>query len=94
MNNFIVASRRQKVRKGQVNLSTTNARTREESGSEKIYLNIKEAANYLRLAKQTVYQLTSTRKIPHYKVGRRLVFERSQLDQWINFFNKKTFNLK
>jgi excisionase family DNA binding protein len=46
-------------------------------------LNITEAAKYLDLAKQTVYGLTASRKIPHYKRGKRIYFKRDELIQWV-----------
>lgn len=53
------------------------------SQEEKPYMNIAEVAAYTRLAKQTIYQKTSTRSIPHYKRGSRLIFRRSEIDQWL-----------
>jgi excisionase family DNA binding protein len=53
-------------------------------------LNVEEAANYLGLPKQTLYQLTSVREIPHKKLGKRLVFITSELDEWVASKQKKT----
>lgn len=46
-------------------------------------LNIEEAADYLNLAKQTLYGFTSKNKIPHIKRAKRLLFKKSDLDQWL-----------
>jgi excisionase family DNA binding protein len=42
-----------------------------------------EAANYLKIPEDTIYQLTSKRRIPFSKVGRRLVFRQEDLDKWL-----------
>lgn len=44
---------------------------------------IEEAAAFLKLAKQTVYQLVSKKAVPHYKRNKRLYFKRSELLEWI-----------
>jgi excisionase family DNA binding protein len=42
-----------------------------------------EAAQLLRIAKQTLYTLTSRKKIPFYKNGKKIFFRRSELDDWM-----------
>lgn len=42
-----------------------------------------EAAQLLHIAKQTLYTLTSKRKIPFYKQGKKILFKRSELEQWL-----------
>lgn len=53
-------------------------------------LTVDEAANFLKLAKQTVYQLVSARDIPFSKKGKRLYFHRHELEQWIAEGRKQT----
>ncbi len=50
----------------------------------KEYLSLSEVAEYTRLAKQTIYQKTSQRIIPHIKKGGKLIFKRTEIDQWLN----------
>ena len=57
---------------------------------EKEILSVDEAADYLGLSKQTVYQHVHKRKIPHSKRGRRLFFRRSELNDWLDKGRKKT----
>jgi excisionase family DNA binding protein len=65
-------------------------------------LNIEEAAAFLKKPKSTIYQLTSTRKIPFSKMGKQLLFFKKDLLLWIEEGKKKTqkqieaegFNLK
>lgn len=57
---------------------------------EKELLSIDEAADFLGISKQTIYQHVHHRKIPHSKRGRRLFFRRSELNEWIDKGRKKT----
>ena len=47
------------------------------------YLTIEEASAYLRIPVQTIYQLTSTQRLRHYKPGRRVYFTHEDLDAFI-----------
>jgi excisionase family DNA binding protein len=42
-----------------------------------------EAADYLRLARQTLYNMVSQGEIPFLKAGRALRFRKSELDAWL-----------
>lgn len=46
-------------------------------------LNVTQAARLLNLATGTVYEKTSLKKIRHYKKGKRILFKRSDLMQWM-----------
>ena len=69
--------------------SELSSHSRSPSPSNKP-LTIDEAAAYLQLPKQTLYHLTSVREIPHKKLGKRLVFLASELDEWVESKRKKT----
>lgn len=47
-------------------------------------LTIDEAAKFLSLAKQTVYQLVSKGEIPHKKRSKRLYFSKVELLEYLN----------
>lgn len=49
-----------------------------------------EAADYLKIPEATIYQLTSKRRIPFSKVGRRLVFRQEDLERWLQDNHKMT----
>ncbi len=51
---------------------------------EKDIFNISEAAEYLGLAKQTLYGYTSTNKIPFKKVNKKLFFHKKDLVKWLD----------
>lgn len=53
-------------------------------------LTVSEAAAFLDLAPQTVYQKVSARELPFSKRGKRLYFLRSELEQWIAEGRKST----
>lgn len=46
-------------------------------------LNVNEAAELLRLKKSTVYFYVESRRLPHLKVGGKLLFERTALLEWL-----------
>jgi len=52
--------------------------------------NIDQTATYLGLSKPTLYHMTSTRLIPHYKVSKKIYFKRNEIDLWISKHKIKT----
>jgi excisionase family DNA binding protein len=55
-------------------------------------MNISEVANYIKAAKSTIYGLTHKNTIPYYKLGKKLYFKKSEIDEWINSKKRKTKN--
>lgn len=53
-------------------------------------LNVNEAAELTGLARQTLYGMTSQRTIPFFKRGKRILFKRSELEQWLLENRKET----
>lgn len=52
--------------------------------SNKQALTIDEAAAFTGLSVNTIYKLTSTQEIPHYKPrGKMLYFDRAELEAWL-----------
>jgi len=47
------------------------------------FINIEEAANFLSSKKNWLYQNHKRLGIPSYKIGRKLLFKVSELDNWI-----------
>lgn len=58
--------------------------------SDDDFMNIEQAASFVGLSKATVYGLTHVRKIPHFKVGKRLYFKKSDIVNWITSTKVKT----
>ncbi len=50
---------------------------------EKRLLGVEDAAKYLGVQKSTMYSWAWRRKIPSVKMGRRLLFDREDLDRMI-----------
>jgi excisionase family DNA binding protein len=46
-------------------------------------LTVREAAAFLRIGRNTCYELIRQRRIPHVRLGRRVVIPRYGLEQWI-----------
>jgi excisionase family DNA binding protein len=46
-------------------------------------LDVKQAAEYLRLKITTLYEKTSEKTIPHFKKGNKLYFKRDELQAWV-----------
>lgn len=53
-------------------------------------LGMKEASEYLKISKATMYSLTISRQIPYYKMGRRNFFKKEELDEWVSKGKVKT----
>jgi excisionase family DNA binding protein len=52
--------------------------------SNKTVLTIEEASAYTGLSVSSIYKMTSTQEIPHYKPrGKMLYFNRDELDGWL-----------
>lgn len=48
------------------------------------YLNVRQTATYLSMSRHTLYERVSQRAIPFIKLGRKLLFDKHDLDRWIS----------
>lgn len=53
-------------------------------------LDVEQAAKFLRLKINTIYEKTSRKLIPHFKKGNKLYFHRSELQAWLTGGKVKT----
>lgn len=53
-------------------------------GRQREYLDTKAAAGYLACSPNRLHKLTSENRIPHRHEGDRLLFIRSELDEWLD----------
>jgi len=55
------------------------------------FLNLNQLIDYLpeKPARQTVYGWVNYRKIPYHKEGKKLLFRKSEIDQWLRNGRKK-----
>ncbi len=62
-----------------------------QSVLQKSILTFTETCLYLELSRSHLYKLTSQNEIPHFcPNGKKLYFNREELDQWLQRFRKKT----
>jgi excisionase family DNA binding protein len=54
------------------------------------YLSVDATCKYLNIAKPTLYTYTSKRLIPFIKRGRKLLFSKVDLDNWLSEARKQT----
>lgn len=50
----------------------------------KQYLDVDELAKAIHISKSQLYCMTSTKKIPFLKVGRRVLFDPEQIEHWLS----------
>ena len=53
-------------------------------------MNLGEVSQYINLAPSSIYGLVHQKKIPNYKVGKKLYFEKFEIDNWIKKGKNKT----
>lgn len=53
-------------------------------------LTVQEVANYLRVSRQTVYTMIRAGKIPHFRVGNKVRFKKSDIEALTNTQPKTT----
>jgi excisionase family DNA binding protein len=71
-----------------VEAAEANAKEREE----KTYLTADEAAAYMRICKQTLAKLRHERRSPPYrKVGGRVLYQRAELERWMNMSSRGNY---
>ena len=51
--------------------------------NEEKWLTVEEICNYLQVTKDTIYKWIDQRTMPAHRVGRRWMFQRSEVDAWI-----------
>ena len=54
------------------------------------YLTIEETAKYINMAVSSVYGFVHFKRIPYIKRGKRLIFEKSKIDEWLQAGRKLT----
>lgn len=62
----------------------------QENSNQDDFLTISQAAEYLNLAKQTLYGFTSTNQIPFIKKGKKFHFRKADLQAWVLEGKQKT----
>jgi excisionase family DNA binding protein len=47
-------------------------------------ITVKEAAEYIGVSKDTIYEMVRRKEIPHSRAFRRILFRIEALDRWMN----------
>ena len=55
-------------------------------GSSKRFYQVSEAAAFLNVSESLIRKLLMTKRIPHFKIGRRVMFSEEQLLGWVAGF--------
>jgi len=53
-------------------------------------MTIEELAEYINMAVTSIYGLIHRRQLPHIKRGKRLIFEKSKITEWLQSGRQKT----
>ena len=81
--NFTEAELRQIIRE-EVRAVLNNEDNQVAGTDQEGFINLDQAAEFLKVAKQTLYTKTSAGTIPFTKKGKRLLFKKSELAAWLN----------
>lgn len=81
--NFTEAEFRQIIRE-EIKAALNNEDDQVAGTNQEGYITLDQAAEFLKVAKQTLYAKTSAGKIPFIKNGKRLLFRKSELTDWLN----------
>jgi len=48
------------------------------------YMDVNSLVNYIPLTKSTIYSMVNRQQIPYKKIRKKLVFEKNEIDHWVN----------
>jgi excisionase family DNA binding protein len=52
-------------------------------GNERLLIPVKEASAWLGISAFTLYSWALSHRIPHYKIGKRVMFSKDDLKRWV-----------
>ena len=55
-----------------------------------ITMTVAEAAAYLGVSTDTIYEMVQRREIPHIRIRRRIFFRRDTLDRWLERMERES----
>lgn len=58
--------------------------------NEKDLMTIEEVSEYINMAVTSIYGLVHRKQIPHIKRSKRLIFEKKQINEWLQSGRQKT----
>ena len=60
-----------------------------KDGKERLLISVKEASLWLGIPVFTLYSWALARRIPHYKIGKRVMFSKEDLKRWTEEHHQK-----
>lgn len=48
-----------------------------------VYMDVRMVSEYLRVARSTIYKWVEEKYIPHKKLGKRVLFIKEHIDEWV-----------
>ena len=54
------------------------------------YLGIDDLTEYIKLSKSSIYKMTMDNRIPFIKTGKKLLFKKEAIDQWLEQYAQPT----
>lgn len=51
--------------------------------------NVNELARYLGVSEQLIYKMEREKKLPYFRVGKRILFDKNKIDLWIENISLK-----
>ena len=51
---------------------------------ERTVFNVKEVAKYLSVSESTIRKLVREKKVPHFRILSKILFDKEQIDRWIS----------
>lgn len=68
---------------------TKAGKEKEVENARREMMTVDECAAYTRLSRWTIYTFVCKKRIPYVKLGRRTLFDRAELDRWIQAKSRK-----
>jgi len=65
------------------------ASSESQSSNSEEFMTVEQLSDYLTLARQTIYGLCSGRELPYLKRGKRLYFNKNDIDNWLKSSKRK-----
>ena len=58
----------------------------------KIVFNVKDLAKYLSISESTIRKLVREKKIPHFRIFSKILFDKETIDKWLSNNEKENYN--
>lgn len=99
MSNELIITSREELQAMIIDAVNTGLEKRQENSSGEsptVVMDIDAFCAYTGLSKQTVYRKTRSGEVPHSKCGKRLYFDKNEVDEWLlsNKISTKTISDK